>query len=247
MRAPRSSSESTSARRGLGVGEREHRRGDDAALVVEAPVLLEPAVERGRGSPSWPGCRRAAPPRRRTRASGTAARAPRPCSSITARRWSRSWYSARSGSTCMSDARVDALGDLAAEERIEAARHDDRVEGRVRDEPVHLAAHQQLHPLAVLHRLHAAVAELRVEVPGEGVERLVVVVVGVDRPGVHGAPPGRPVVALSDSDSTAFRPRRRRRRRCRRARRRARRRAGRAPRPRRGSAPSTGPGSRRRT
>ena len=68
---------------GVGVGQREHRRGDEPALVVEAPVLLEPAVERRRGSPSWRGCRRAAPPRRRSRASGTAARAPRPCSSIT--------------------------------------------------------------------------------------------------------------------------------------------------------------------
>ena len=48
--------------------------------------------------------------------------------------------------------RVDALGDLAAEERVEAARDDDRVEGRVRDEAVDAAADQELDALAVLHR-----------------------------------------------------------------------------------------------
>ena len=37
--------------------------------------------------------------------------------------------------------RVDALGDLAAEQQVQAARLDDRVERRVRDEVVDLAAH----------------------------------------------------------------------------------------------------------
>ena len=37
--------------------------------------------------------------------------------------------------------RVDALGDLAAEQQIQATGHDDRVERRIRDEVVDLAAH----------------------------------------------------------------------------------------------------------
>jgi hypothetical protein len=81
---------------------------------------------------------------------------------------------------------VDPFGDLAPEERIEAAGHDDRVERRVRDEPVHLAADEDLHPLAVLHRLDAPFAEPLVEVARERVEGLVIVVVGVDRTDIHG-------------------------------------------------------------
>ena len=49
-------------------------------------------------------------------------------------------------------ARVDALGDLAPEQRVDAARHDDRVEGRVRDEAVGVAADQQPGAPAVLRR-----------------------------------------------------------------------------------------------
>ena len=47
---------------------------------------------------------------------------------------------------------VDALGDLAAEQRVEASGHDDRVERRVRHEAVDAAAHQQLDALAVERR-----------------------------------------------------------------------------------------------
>ena len=81
--------------------------------------------------------------------------------------------------------RVDTLGDLAAEQQIQAARFDDRVEGRVGDEVIDLAAHDRQGALAVGEHLHAAALELLGQVPGEGVDRLVVVVVDVDRPVVQ--------------------------------------------------------------
>ena len=77
-------------------------------------------------------------------------------------------------------ARVHSFGDLAAEERVHATGHDDGVERGVRDEPVHRPAHEELDALAGLHDFDAAVAELLVEVPGERVQALVVVVVGVN-------------------------------------------------------------------
>ena len=88
--------------------------------------------------------------------------------------------------------RAHALGNLAAEERVEAARDDDRVEGRIGDEAVDPAADEELDALAVLHRANAASLEGLVEVPREGVERLVVVVVRVDRPDVHRCSSGAP-------------------------------------------------------
>ena len=57
--------------RRLGIGERDHRRGDDAILVREAPVLVEPAVERVQRGHRRRDVERAAPARCRTRASGT--------------------------------------------------------------------------------------------------------------------------------------------------------------------------------
>src|SRR5262249_5279459 len=53
-------------------------------------------------------------------------------------------------------------------------------------EAVDLPADQQLDALAVLHGVDAPVGEGPVEVAGEGVEGLVVVVVGVDRSQLHG-------------------------------------------------------------
>src|SRR6516162_6776530 len=76
---------------------------------------------------------------------------------------------------------IDALGDLAAEQRVQATRHDDRVEGRVGNEPVDPVADDRLGVAAVAVHLNAAPAELLVQVPGEGVQRLVVVVVDIDR------------------------------------------------------------------
>ena len=92
---------------------------------------------------------------------------------------------------------------VAAEVLAQAARLGDRVEGGVGDGPADLAAQHVVLPTVDRGPLHRARPERRVEVAGEGVERLVVVVVRVPhrvpelvhaRPGVevsrrHG--PGR--------------------------------------------------------
>jgi hypothetical protein len=62
---------------------------------------------------------------------------------------------------------------------VEASRARDRVEGRVRDEALHLATHQQALLAPNPGPLHATRGHLRVGVAGEGIPRLVVVVVGV--------------------------------------------------------------------
>ena len=56
----------------------------------------------------------------------------------------------------------------------------DRVEGRVHHRVAHASADHVVLPAVDLAPLHAAGAELGIEVAGEGVERLVVVVVGVE-------------------------------------------------------------------
>ncbi len=81
--------------------------------------------------------------------------------------------------------RIDTLGDLTAEQQVQAARLDDRVERRVRDELVDDATHDGERALALGEHLHAAAFELLGQVAGAGVDRLVVVVVDVDRPVVR--------------------------------------------------------------
>ena len=111
---------------------------------------------------------------------GNISTASRPCSSITASRASRSLVLGPQRLDLHERARVDALGHLTAEHQVHAAGDDDRIERRVRDEAEELAAHEQERVAALLHRLHPARAELLVEVAGARVDRLVVVVVGVD-------------------------------------------------------------------
>ena len=77
--------------------------------------------------------------------------------------------------------RVDAFGNLAAEQQIQAPRLDDRVECRVGDEAVDPVPDDCLGVLAVAEHLNATSAELLVQVPGKGVHRLVIMVVDVDR------------------------------------------------------------------
>ena len=105
------------------------------------------------------------------------------CVSRTFTRASRFWYSGwfANRSTFISDAGSTPSGNLAAEQQIQATRLDDRVERRVRDEVVDPFAHDRPGALAVADHLHAAALELLGQVPGERVERLVVVVVDVDR------------------------------------------------------------------
>ena len=76
-----------------------------------------------------------------------------------------------------------ALWIAAAEILLKAARRRKHVERRVRDEPIDLAANKQ--HLATIHfgPLHTAALELRLDVAGERVHRLVVVIVGVEHRG----------------------------------------------------------------
>ena len=148
----------------LGDGARRGRPATASATpmrrssVVEAPVLLEPAVEgreaRHRGGDVVAQRLLDAAAERREQQR----RRRGPARPSTATRASRSLVLGPQRLDLHERAGVDALGDLAAEQRVEAARHDDRVEGRVRDEAVDLAADQQLDPLAVLHGPHAALA-----------------------------------------------------------------------------------------
>ncbi len=77
--------------------------------------------------------------------------------------------------------RVDALGNLAAEQQVQAARLDDRIERRIRDEVVDPLTHHGQGALAVADHLHATAFELLGQVASARVGRLVVVVVDVDR------------------------------------------------------------------
>src|SRR6202000_2758551 len=76
--------------------------------------------------------------------------------------------------------RVDAFGNLAAEQEIQAPGLDDRVECRGRDEAVHPFPYDRLAVAAVTEHLNAAPAELLVQMPGKSIHRLVVMVVDVD-------------------------------------------------------------------
>src|SRR5207248_6302155 len=80
------------------------------------------------------------------------------------------------------------LGVATAEVLVEAARPRDRVERRVRDEPVDLAADEQPLLAVQLDPLHAALLHLARHVPDERVFRLVVVVVGVEQTVAHVLP-----------------------------------------------------------
>jgi hypothetical protein len=66
------------------------------------------------------------------------------------------------------------------EVRLKAAGLGDRIEGGVRDELVDLPAHEEPLLAADVGPLHAPLGHRRVDVAGEGVLRLVVVVVGVE-------------------------------------------------------------------
>jgi hypothetical protein len=75
---------------------------------------------------------------------------------------------------------VLGLGVAAPEVLVEAARLGHRVEQGVGDESVDLPAHQQPLPAVDLRPLHGPLGHGRVDVAGVGVDRLVVVVVGVE-------------------------------------------------------------------
>ena len=130
----------------VGVDQGEHGRGEDALLVGEAPVLVQPAVERPERGEQRRRVVDAAPAPCRRRGWAGRSRRRMPCSSI----------------SCEAGVAVAVLGVLAhrvevaeqlpdvlalrvaaAEVLVERARLGDRVERRVRDEAVDLPADQQ--------------------------------------------------------------------------------------------------------
>jgi hypothetical protein len=80
------------------------------------------------------------------------------------------------------DAGIGALGITAAEVLVHDPGRRDRVEGGVRDELVHLAPHQQVGLAVQLRPLHGPLAVGRLDVPGERIGGLVVVVIAVEEP-----------------------------------------------------------------
>jgi hypothetical protein len=77
---------------------------------------------------------------------------------------------------------VGALGVAPAEVLVHDAGRRHRVEGGVRDELVHLAPDQQAGLAVDLRPLHGALAVLRLDVTGERVQSLVVVVIAIKKP-----------------------------------------------------------------
>ena len=164
----------------VGIGERDVAGRDDPVLVGEAPVLIEPlveAVEGGEGRLDVALERRfhADAERREHEAglepllihhgdSGVA---------VTVLVGDRDEFTKRLTHV--------GLGDLAAEVVVEAARAGHGIKGRVGDEAVDLAADQESLASVDLRPLHASLVHLGIDVAGERVFGLVVVVVGVER------------------------------------------------------------------
>ena len=167
------------ADRPVEVGEREVRRREDAVLVREAPVVVEPAVERGE--------------RLRDREDVVAEQL---LVEDAERREQPDRLEPELVELGDAGVAVAVLGrdrlavaeeldrrllvGVAPEVVVHRAGLGDRVEGRVHDRVADPAADHVVLAAVDLAPLHAAAAERGVEVAGEGVERLVVVVVGVE-------------------------------------------------------------------
>ena len=165
--------------RPVDVAQRDVRRREDAVVVVAAPVLVEPAVER----------------RERER-DGADVVLEQFLVEHAERREQPHGFEAELVEPGDAGVAIAVLGrdrlaldqefpgllavGIAAEVVVHRAGLRDRVERRVHDRVAHLATDHVVPPAVDLGPLHAARPELRVEVAGEGVERLVVVVVGVE-------------------------------------------------------------------
>jgi hypothetical protein len=169
----------------VGVGERDHRGGVDSAVApVEAPVLVEPLVEgaeRGvqRGHVAPQGLLHADAER------GEEQRTVHP---LLVEQPQAGSAVAVGGVVVerleLAEHRLQVEAGLVAppEVVLEAAGLGDRVERGVRDELVDLPADEQPLLAAYLGPLHAPLGHRGVDVAGERVLRLVVVVVGVEGP-----------------------------------------------------------------
>ena len=162
------------------VGERDVGRREDAVLVVEAPVFFEPTVEGAERDPDGLGIvdeqlfvehaeGREQPDRLETE--------------LVEHRDARVAVAVLGPDGLALGEHLDrvlALG-VAAEVVVQRAGLGDRGERRVHHGVAHAPADDVVLAAVDLAPLHGARPEPRVEVPGEGVERLVVVVVGVER------------------------------------------------------------------
>ena len=200
----------------LGVGEGEHRNRVDAAVAVEAPVLVEPGVERAEGGVE--GFEVALEGLLHAHALGGEQQ--HRLQALLVHQLHPGVAVAEAGMVVEGVELAEHGRDVAAlqvaapEVVLEAARLGDRVEGRVGDELVDLAGHHE--PLAAVDGgpLHAALLHRRVDVADEGVGGLVVVLVHVERLEVqcwrHGSmipsTPGRWVLSPSPFDRRGFAP-----------------------------------------
>ncbi len=179
MRAPRPTAHSSSPIGPVEIGERDVRRGEDLVLVREAPVVVEPAVERGERLRDREHVlaeqllvedaeRREQPDRLEAE-----------LFELGDARVAVAVLGRDRLALAQELARLLAVG-VAAEVVVHRAGFGDRVERRVDDRVAHPSADHVVLAAVDLAPLHAATAERGVEVAGEGVERLVVVVVGVE-------------------------------------------------------------------
>ena len=165
--------------RPLRIGQREVGRGEDAVVVVEAPVVVQPAVER----PEREAHRFGVVPQQLLVDHPERREQPATREPLIVERLQPSVAIAVLGADRLVIAqaleRVDALG-VAAEVVVQAARLRDRVERGVGDGAADAPADHVVLPAVDRGPLHAARPEGGVEVAGERVLGLVVVVVGVE-------------------------------------------------------------------
>ena len=162
------------------VGEREVGRGEDPLLVVEAPVLVEPAVERAER-----GTRRGKVVAQRLfHADTERGEEQRAVDALLVHHLQPDVAVAVGGvgrfevAEQLDDARAALV--VPAEVLLETARLGEVAERGVRDEPVHATTDEQARLAVDLGPLHRPLGVLGFDVAGERVGRLVVVVVGVE-------------------------------------------------------------------
>ena len=176
----------------VGVEQRDVGRREDAPLVVDAPVLGGPAVERPEHGVREIGVvlhrLLHADGKRREHEAGLHVLGVHDLHA------GRGVAVAGVDRLQLAERRSDVVAAaLAPEVVVEHARLGDGIEQRVRDEPVEAAVDHEARLPADGHPLHAALRELRFDVTGEGVRRLVVVVVGVEQLEVDRGHPWPPV------------------------------------------------------
>ncbi len=169
----------------VGVGEGDHRRRVEPAVApVEAPVLVEPRVERGeRGVEGGD-----VAPQRLLHADAEGGEQQRAVHALLVEQGHPGIAVAVAGVAIdglqLAEHRLEVEPVLVAapEVVLEAARPGDGVEGGVGDELVDLPGHQQPALAADVGPLHAPLGHGGVDVADERVLGLVVVVVGVEGP-----------------------------------------------------------------